>query len=155
MVFVIEDNGYAEATSSSWSVGGDQLDRAKGFGLAAKRADGLDFFAVYEAAQEAIEHAREGKGPFLLHLKTKRFYGHFEGDAMTYRAPDEVAGLRANNDCIARFRSRVTEAGLLTPAQMDAIDQEAEKLVDEAVVAAKSGPMPVMADLLTDVYASY
>jgi len=154
-VFVIEDNGYAEATSSSWSVGGDQLDRAKGFGLLARRADGLDFFAVYEAAAEVIGHAREGKGPALLHLMTSRFFGHFEGDATTYRAADEVANLRRDKDCIALFRRRVLEAGLLGAAQMDEVDREAETLVDQSVAKAKAGAMPSATDLLTDAYFSY
>ena len=154
-VFVIEDNGYAEATPSSYSVAGDQLDRARGFGLFARRADGLDFFAVYEAAEEAIGHARAGKGPALLHLKTSRFFGHYEGDAGTYRAADEVDRLRAEKDCLAGFRRRVLEAGLLAAAQMDAIDAETEQLVDEAVRAAKASPMPAAADLLTDAYLAY
>ncbi len=154
-VFVIEDNGYAEATSSSYSVGGDQLDRAKGFGLFARRADGLDFFAVYDAAQEVITHAREGKGPALLHLKTNRFFGHFEGDAGTYRAADEVATLRNEKDCLVSFRRRVIEAGLLAVEQMDEIDTEAEQLVDDSVRRARSGAMPAAADLLTDAYVSY
>jgi pyruvate dehydrogenase E1 component alpha subunit len=154
-VFVIEDNGYAEATPSSFSVAGDQLDRAKGFGLFARRADGLDFFAVYDAAQEVISHAREGKGPALPHLKTNRFFGHFEGDAGTYRAADEVAKLRAEKDCLVGFRRKVIEAGLLAADQMNAVDAEADKLVDTSVKAAKAGAMPMAADLLTDAYVSY
>ncbi|HEY1720943.1 MAG TPA: thiamine pyrophosphate-dependent dehydrogenase E1 component subunit alpha [Magnetospirillaceae bacterium] len=154
-VFVIEDNGYAEATPSSFSVAGDQLDRAKGFGLFARRADGLDFFAVYDAAQEVIAHAREGKGPALLHLKTNRFFGHFEGDAGSYRAADEVAKLRAEKDCLVGFRRKVAEAGLLDADQMDAVDAEAEALVDGSVKAARAGTMPAAADLLTDAYVSY
>ncbi len=130
---MIEDNGYAEATPSSYSVAGDQLDRAKGFGLFARRADGLDFFAVYDAAQEVISHAREGKGPALLHLKTNRFFGHFEGDAGTYRGADEVVKLRAEKDCLVGFRRRVIEAGLLGADQMNAVDAEADTLVDGAV----------------------
>ncbi len=154
-VFVIEDNGYAEATPSSYSVAGDQLDRAKGFGLFARRADGLDFFAVYDAAQEVISHAREGKGPALLHLKTNRFFGHFEGDAGTYRGADEVVKLRAEKDCLVGFRRRVIEAGLLGADQMNAVDAEADTLVDGAVKGAKSGAMPMASDLLTDAYVSY
>ena len=155
VVFVIEDNGYAEATPSSYSVAGDQLDRAKGFGLFARRADGLDFFAVYDAAQEVIAHAREGKGPALLHLKTNRFFGHYEGDAGTYRAKDEVAKLRAEKDCLVGFRRKVIEAGLLAADQMNAVDAAAETLVEGAVKGAKSGAMPVAADLLTDAYVAY
>ena len=96
MVFVAEDNGYAESTASS--LVGRRLARsaaATGFGIPSREVDGQDFFEVYEAAGEAIERARAGDGPSLLHVKLTRFYGHFEGDAMTYRAADEVAKARA------------------------------------------------------------
>ena len=62
------------------------VDRAAGFGLPGVTVDGIDFFAVYEAAGEIIKRAREGGGPALLECKMMRFYGHFEGDAQTYRA---------------------------------------------------------------------
>ena len=77
-VFVVEDNGYAESTSSKWSVGGSQQGRAEGFGLPSKVVDGSDFFEVYEAAGEMIERARNGGGPSLLHSRVLRYYGHFE-----------------------------------------------------------------------------
>src|ERR1700756_5439823 len=59
-IFVCEDNGYAEATSSSYSVGGSQAKRAEGFGMPCHEVDGFDFFAVHEAAAAAIERARNG-----------------------------------------------------------------------------------------------
>ena len=62
-IFVVEDNGYAEITSSSWSVGGSQVGRAQGFGMPSHEVDGHDFFAVYEVAREVIERARAGGGP--------------------------------------------------------------------------------------------
>ena len=58
VVFVAEDNGYAESTASSWSVAGSQVGRATGFGIPSREVDGSDFFDVYEAAGEAIERAR-------------------------------------------------------------------------------------------------
>ena len=115
----------------------------------------VDFFAVYEAAAEAIERARAGQGPSLLHVKLTRYYGHFEGDAMTYRAPGEIDRLKTEKDCLKLFRQRVTEAGLLEPAQLDEIDKEAGRIIDQALAAAKAAPPPTEADLLTDVYASY
>jgi TPP-dependent pyruvate/acetoin dehydrogenase alpha subunit len=154
-IFVVEDNGYAESTSSNWSVSGNQLDRAKGFGIPAAQVDGHDFFAVHEAAREMVERAREGGGPSLLHVKLNRYFGHFEGDAMTYRAADEIEICRRDKDPLKIFRKRVTEAGLLEAAQMDALDREVAQEIDRSVEKAKAGSMPPPAKLLTDVYVSY
>jgi pyruvate dehydrogenase E1 component alpha subunit len=74
---------------------------------------------------------------------------------MTYREPGEVDRLKAERDCLNLFRQRVTEAGLLEAAQLDAIDREASQLIDQALAEAKAAPAPTEADLLTDVYASY
>ncbi len=155
VIFVLEDNGYAESTASAWSVGGDPVKRAEGFGIPATRVDGHDFFAVHEAAREAVARARAGEGPSFLHLKLARYFGHFEGDGMTYRAPDEVARLRAEKDCLKLFRRKVSEAGLLEGAALDAIEGEVATLIEGAVRRAKADAMPEPADLLTDVYVSY
>jgi acetoin:2,6-dichlorophenolindophenol oxidoreductase subunit alpha len=154
-IFVAENNGYAEATSSSWSVATDDIaDRAAAFGMPGVIVDGFDFFAVYEAAGEAIARARDGGGPTMIEVKFTRYFGHFEGDQQLYRA-DEVAQAREKLDCLKRFRGRVTEAGQLTNDQLDAIDVEVAKLVDESVIEAKAAPKPGPDDLLTDVYVSY
>jgi pyruvate dehydrogenase E1 component alpha subunit len=117
--------------------------------------NGNDFFEVYEAAAEAIERARSGGGPTLLHMKLTRYYGHFEGDAMTYRLPDEVPNARANNDPIAIFRQRVVEASLIDAGEFDAVDRDVKGTVERCVALAKAAPAPTEADLLTDVYVSY
>jgi pyruvate dehydrogenase E1 component alpha subunit len=154
-VFVIEDNGYAESTPSAYAVSGSQSARAAGFGMPAREVDGHDFFAVHDAARWAIGRARAGDGPSLLHVRLNRYYGHFEGDAMTYRGPGEVERLRADRDCLAIFRRRVTEAGLLDAAVLDDLDREITADIDRSVHAAKAAAQPGEADLLTDVYASY
>ena len=155
-IFVIENNGYAESTSSKWSIAcDDAADRASGFNMPGVVVDGHDFFAVHEAAGEAIKRARGGGGPSLLECKLNRYYGHFEGDAQTYRGPDEVKKLRESRDCLQMFRDKVTGAGLLDAADLDTIDSEAEAQVDGAVAKAKVAPSPTAADLLTDVYVSY
>jgi len=154
-IFVVEDNGYAESTASSWSVAGDQLKRAEAFGMPGRRVDGHDFFDVYDAASEAVARARNGDGPSLIHVQTNRYYGHFEGDATTYRAADEVDKLRADKDCLKLFRQRVTEAGLLEAKQLDEIEKQATALIDQAVAEAAAAPPPGEQDLLTDVYVTY
>ncbi|MFD3575812.1 thiamine pyrophosphate-dependent dehydrogenase E1 component subunit alpha [Streptomyces sp. NPDC058644] len=152
-VFVAENNGYAEATSAEWSVGGGSIAaRAAAFGMPGVTVDGFDFFAVHRAAGEAVERARTGGGPTLIEVQLTRYYGHFEGDQQTYRA-DEVRHARAELDCIERFREQV--AGHLTAAQLDAVDAEVARLIDEAVSQARAAPPPTAADLETDVYISY
>jgi len=155
-LFVAENNGYAEATASNWSVACDHIaDRAAGFGMPGVTVDGFDFFAVHEAAGAAVERARAGEGPSLIEVKLTRYYGHFEGDAQTYRAPDEVKHFREHQDCLMQFRERTTRAGLLSIEQLDQIDKEVELLIENAVYKAKADPKPTAADLLTDVYVSY
>ena len=155
-VFVVENNGYAEATSRDYAVAVDSyVDRAAGFGMPGVTVDGLDFFAVYEAAGEIIKRAREGGGPALLECKMIRMFGHFEGDQQTYRAKGELEHIRANQDCLKMFRQRVTEAGTVSPAELEAIDRDAIALIKESLIYAKAAPLPTAADLMTDVYNSY
>ncbi len=154
-IFVVEDNGYAETTASGWSVGGSQVDRAKGFGMPGVEVDGLDFFAVNAAAREAVDRARAGDGPSLIHVKLNRYFGHFEGDAQSYRADGETDRLRKEFDALSFFRQKVTEAGLLEASELDGIDSEVGSLIDQAVSEAENAPRGTDADLLTDVYLNY
>src|SRR5499427_4118096 len=154
-IFIFENNGYAEATSSTWSVASDNIaDRAAGFGMPGVIVDGFDFFAAHEAASEAIARARAGGGPTLLEMKFTRYFGHFEGDQQTYRA-HEVEHARSELDCLKRFAARVTETGELTGSDLEAIDAEVAATIDRAVTEAKAAPLPAEADLLTDVYVRY
>jgi len=117
--------------------------------------DGTDFFAVYEAAGEIIRRAREGGGPSLLECKMVRFFGHFEGDAQTYRGAGEVDDIRANRDCLRKFLHEVTAAGVLSADDLKDIDEEVGALIEHAVKEAKAAPLPTEADLTTDVYVKY
>ena len=156
VIFVVENNGYAESTSVDWAVACDSyVDRASGFGMPGVTVDGTDFFAVYEAAGEIIRRAREGGGPSLLECKMIRFFGHFEGDAQTYRASGEVDDIRANQDCLKSFSKTVTASGVLSQADLEACDTEVLSLIEEAVSSAKAAELPTEADLLTDVYVNY
>ncbi len=155
-IFVVENNGYAEATSVKYSTACDDVaDRANGFNMPGVVVDGHDFFSVYETAGEAITRAREGGGPTLIECKVNRYYGHFEGDAQTCRAKDEVAKLREDKDCIENFTKGVIAAGLVEEAELATIDAEVSSLIEEAVMEAKASPKPGPEALLTDVYVSY
>jgi len=156
VVFVVENNGYAEATSSAFHQAGiDVAKRADGFGMPGVMVDGFDYFAVRETAGEAIARARAGGGPTLVECKVGRYYGHFEGDQQTYRGPNEVDDLRRDRDCLAALARRATEAGIVEAGDLEAIDREVGTLIDEAVDEAKAAPDPTPADVLTDVYVTY
>jgi pyruvate dehydrogenase E1 component alpha subunit len=155
-VFVVENNGYAESTSSNYHQSGiDVAKRADGFGLPGITVDGFDFFAVHEAAGEAIARARNGGGPTLLECKVMRYFGHFEGDQQTYRGAGEVEALRRDRDCLSAFTRRVTDAGIIDAGELSEIDAATRTLIDEAVAEAKAAPDPKPADVLTDVYVRY
>jgi TPP-dependent pyruvate/acetoin dehydrogenase alpha subunit len=154
-IFVAENNGYAESTSSTWSVASDNIaDRAAAFGMPGVIVDGFDFFAVHEVAGEAISRAREGGGPTLIEVKFTRYFGHFEGDQQTYRGT-EVADARDRLDCLKRFRDGVTASGQVAADDLDRVDGEVAELIDAAVADAKAADKPTSADLLTDVYIKY
>ncbi len=155
VIFVCENNGYAETTSYRYSVsGGDIAARARGFGLPSVAVDGLDFFAIHEAAEEAIARARRGDGPSFIEAQTYRYYGHFEGDAVLYRDQEEVDSYKAR-DCLAAFRNSVTSQGIISDAELDAVDIEAAGSIDEAVRFVEESPEPQLDELVTDVYVDF
>jgi TPP-dependent pyruvate/acetoin dehydrogenase alpha subunit len=155
-VFVFENNQYGEGTGVAYHCGShDIAGRAGGFGLPAVKVNGDDFFAVHEAAGEAVDRARSGGGPSAIEVDTCRFYGHHSGDAQLYRGKDEVKRLRDERDCLQIFRRRVGEAALLDAAELDAVEAEVAALIDRAVATAQAAPLPPESALLTDVYKSY
>jgi acetoin:2,6-dichlorophenolindophenol oxidoreductase subunit alpha len=155
-IFIIENNGYAEHTGASYAVGSHDLaGRSRAFGMPAECVDGADFHAVYDAMGRAVARAKNGEGPSTIEATITRFYGHFEGDPQNYRAKDEIANLRMTMDCLKRFRAKMETLGPISLTELDAIDAEVVSLIDRAVVEAKGAPLPVPADLYSDVYINY
>ena len=155
-VFVIENNYYSEHTSINYAVGCNDLKaRTEAFGFPVFVADGSDFFAVHDAAGQAIAHARAGNGPAGVFCEVGRFQGHFVGDPQGYRGEGELDDLKANHDCLQIFRARVIESGECDASELDAIDAEVLELIETAVAEAKAAPRPQPADVDSDVYVNY
>jgi len=154
-IFVCEDNGMGEATSSAFALAGDIMARATAYGMPGQSVDGTDFFAVHEAARIALAYVRAGNGPYFLHTRAPRYYGHYTGDADNYRSASEKAAMRAEQDCLVKFRARMWRDGLLDDEVMAGIDAEVEAAVDRAVKAAQAAPSPEPSELTTDVYVRY
>lgn len=154
VVFVAENNGYAETTPVSYSTAAPNIaDRAHGYNIPGAIVDGQDLFAVYEAAGEAIRRARAGEGPSLIECKTYRHYGHFEGDTQRYKAAEDVELYMGKRDPINVFRSVVLERGLLEEEELKRIEVAVRARVAEAVRFALESPLPTVDDLETDVLA--
>jgi len=156
VIFVFENNHYSEHTGEAYAVGAESMTaRAAAFGMKAIKADGIDFFSVYDAMRELIDHCKAGNGPASIELDCERFYGHFEGDPQRYRGKGELERIREERDAIRTFRAKVTEAKLLDAADLDAVDAEVAALIDRAVAESKAATRPTAADVTQDVYISY
>ncbi|EPJ2812013.1 thiamine pyrophosphate-dependent enzyme, partial [Pseudomonas putida] len=127
----------------------------EGYDIPSTEIDGTDIFKVYTIAGEAIARARAGGGPSLLHIRVPRYYGHYSGDPDTYRTPEEKKIMRQDQDCLVKFRTKVTAESLADVAALDAIDAEVEGAVNEAVVFARASDFPPASALTTDVYVKY
>ncbi|WP_026360110.1 thiamine pyrophosphate-dependent dehydrogenase E1 component subunit alpha [Amycolatopsis nigrescens] len=157
VIFVVEDNGYAQATGTRYHLGGNPLaPRGEAVGIPSVTVDGYDVFAVQAATAEAVARARSGGGPTLLECKADRFYGHMEGwDQQAYRLPSEIEDLRATRDCIQLFTDRVLAEKALTAGDLAEVDGSVKVSIDAAVEEARNAKEPDIGELLTDVYVSY
>src|SRR5512136_414354 len=132
VVFLCENNGYAQSTPAHYhSASRDIADRATAYNIPGFGVDGTDLFAVYESAGEAIARARRGEGPTLIEYKAFRYYGHFQGDNLSYYTDEDKAKQKAH-DPIETFKKRVLERNLVPEGDLAAIDARAAQSVAAA-----------------------
>jgi len=156
VIFLCENNQYAESTSVEYALSVAHVaDRAVSYNMPGIHVDGMDVFAVYDAAGQAVARARAGEGPTLLECLTYRFYGHTVFDnPLNYRTKEEEDYWRGR-DPIKLFREAVIPQGDINAEELDQIDREAEQLMEEAIRFADESPLPEPAQLYEDVYVSY
>jgi pyruvate dehydrogenase E1 component alpha subunit len=153
ILFVCENNGYAEFTSREEHSNVKLVSAfATPYGMPAKTIDGNDLPTVYAAAADAIAGLREGSGPYLLECMTYRMAGHFVGDAQHYRSKEELAAMKEKCP-IERLKRHLIERGVQA-ADLDAIAEEAKQEVLQAVERARAQPRPDPATVLEYVYSA-
>jgi pyruvate dehydrogenase E1 component alpha subunit len=108
--------------------------------------------AVYEAMSEAVARARAGEGPTLLECKTYRFAGHSRSDRTAYRPKDEAEKWKMR-DPITVLGNQLLAEGLATQEQLDAIRQQVDQEIADAISYAQSAPSPAPEEALEDVFA--
>ena len=107
--------------------------------------------AVREASKKAIAHARSGKGPMILEMKTYRYRGHSMSDPAKYRTRDEVKEMRGERDPIDAVKNRLVDEGWADNDRLKAIDKEIKAIVSDAADFALESPEPDPSELYTDV----
>jgi pyruvate dehydrogenase E1 component alpha subunit len=153
VVYVIENNQYAMGTSLARSSSETHLyRRGASFNIPGAEVDGMDVVAVRDAGLAAAEHARSGKGPFILEMKTYRYRGHSMSDPGKYRTREEIDEVRKTRDPIEHLQEHLQSLKLADDAAVKAIDAEVKSIVADAADFARGAPEPDPSELYTDVY---
>ncbi|MBI1252841.1 MAG: pyruvate dehydrogenase (acetyl-transferring) E1 component subunit alpha [Hyphomonas sp.] len=152
VIYVIENNMYAMGTSVERASAEVELfKRGISFEIEGEEVDGMDVLAVREAGQKAVAHARAGKGPYILEMKTYRYRGHSMSDPAKYRKREEVDDIRTHHDPIDGLRDQIIEQGHATEEDLKKIDNEIKAIVKEAADFSLESPEPDASELWTDV----
>ncbi len=154
IVFVCENNGYAEFTPLSEHTLVERLaDYAKTYGMPQETVDGNDVLAVRTAIKVAVDRARDGSGPSFVECLTYRLRGHYEGDPAKYRELSELADWKAK-DPIQRFQASLEESGEDYADDIKRLQDGAQQKIEDAAASAMDAPWPHPDDLLSQVFAS-
>lgn len=132
ILFLVENNQYAQSTPVSRNTAGTFEDRFKAFGMHAERIKGNDVQLVSEAAGEQVQRIRNSGRPHALVVDTYRLAPHSKGDDLRPREELEMWW--------AKDPLHVLEGRL--PADFVAgIKQECETRIQKAVQNAESAPL--------------
>jgi pyruvate dehydrogenase E1 component alpha subunit len=154
VVFVIENNQYAMGTAQKRSTSTPEIyTRGAAFGIPGEEVDGMDVLKVREAGEKAVKHCRDGKGPYILEMKTYRYRGHSMSDPAKYRTRDEVAKMREQRDPIDGARRLMLEGGHADDDAIKAIDKEVRTVINDAAKFAQDSPEPDPSELYADILA--
>jgi acetoin:2,6-dichlorophenolindophenol oxidoreductase subunit alpha len=155
VIYVCENNLYNEYTHYAETTAGDIPSRATAFGLAAETVDGQDVRAVYVAAKQLVDRARQGVGPAFLLCNTYRYTGHHVGDINReyYRSKQEEQTWKNERDPIKTLANWLIAQKLADTASLDRISSEVRAEMEKAVAFAIAAPYPNVQEVDQDVYA--
>ncbi|MDQ3648630.1 MAG: pyruvate dehydrogenase (acetyl-transferring) E1 component subunit alpha [Actinomycetota bacterium] len=152
VVFLVINNQFGMGTAlERHSAVTDLSQKSEGFGVPGSQCDGMDVLDTHSVVSEALRCAREERSPQLVEAVTYRYRGHSMADPEEYRSREEVEEWRGR-DPINALRKRVTENGVLSDEEVEKLDSDAMKRIDEAVEFADNSPFPDLAALYDDVY---
>ena len=154
MIFVCENNGYAEATATDWHLNTKELsDITKAYDMLSYIGDGNNVFEVYDISKKAISEAKQKNTPIFLEFKNYRFSGQYEGDTQLYQPQEEIDKAK-QNDPIKLAKENSSKYGL-NKNDLEKIINEVKEEVDKAFDFADTQPWPQPEDALEEVYVNY
>jgi pyruvate dehydrogenase E1 component alpha subunit len=155
VIYVCENNLYAEYTPSPQVLAGTIRARPEAFGIYTVEVDGQDVGAVYAAAQELVDRGRRGEGPGFLICNTYRYYGHHVGDINRtyYRSKEEEAYWRTERDPLTLLGSWLQAQGMADAGLLAQIEREVDATVKAGVAFAVNAPYPDKSEVDQHVYA--
>ena len=151
IIFFCENNYYAIGTRIGWVSPFEELFlKVKNY-MPAKRIDGMDVCAVYEAVMEAKEYLENGLGPYFIEAETYRYEGHSMSDNGKYRSEEEMEIFKSR-DPIENLKKRALALGIVEESYFEETDKKIQKEIAEAIEFAANSPEPDINELYTDVY---
>lgn len=152
VVFIVENNGYAMGTSVARTANHEEIWKlGLAYEMPSEPVDGMNPVSVAEAMDKAISHARSGKGPYFLEMKTYRYRGHSMSDAQKYRTKEEVAEYK-KIDPITQVLEVIKEKKYLSEDEINAINADVKKQVGACEKFADESPYPEKQQLYDMVY---
>jgi len=153
VVFVCENNHWAISVPLERQTASETIAiKAEAYGMPGVRVDGNDVLAVYQVAKEAVQRARQGKGPTLIETVTYRVGPHSSSDDPTrYREDSEVEAWR-KRDPIERFKAYLKTKRIWTQDLEDEMRAEIKTEINDAVKQAETKANPSPASMFDDVY---
>lgn len=152
VVFIVENNNYAMGTSVERTTNVTDLSKlGLSYDMPGESVDGMSVEAVHHAIKKAADHARSGKGPYLLDIRTYRYKGHSMSDPQKYRSKEEVNEYK-EKDPLTQVLNTILEQGWLNEDGVKKTEAEIKALVDESVKFAEESPLPELSELYTDIY---
>jgi len=152
VLFVCENNLYAMGTPIAVELAQKDVARmAESYGISSASVDGMDVLAVAEAAGAAVDYVKQGQ-PFLLECRTYRFRPHSMFDAELYRSKEEVEQWK-QRDPIKLLFNRLDNEQILNAGDLESIEAEVAREIDDAVKYAETGTLEPTSDLLRFVYS--
>ena len=152
IVFAVCTNHFCEMSYyTEYYPTEDVAPRAAAYAVPYEIVDGNDIEATYAATEKAVNHARSGKGPYLVEYKTFRMSLHFSGDPGGYVKQEDL-DYWAKRDPIDLCQKKLFKRKILTTKQDQKLRAEIQAEVDAAVESAFKAPDPTPDDFISDIY---